>query len=306
MIITFWIVAINILVITFFKYKEIDRLNKEAELYSYIKSDKPEYKLPAHIKVAKRYIGDSNFRFFGVYGGKFVYFKNGYVKKDMNRFVLTLLLWEFSLSFLLILMVYAVLKHYLKKEQENRRFLKFLLGTISHKMGNFLSIQRVNLELIDADDKKPIERLKDAYAFMERDFKNIVHVIKNMQENKSQKCNAEDVIRDTFNLFKEKCENKTIDLKLQKAYVNSKSGDFYNVIHELIENSVKYSNKFIHMETIKKGRMLYIVIDNDITEKKSGSGFGLSLVRYISSKNRWNFSTKIVDNRFQAALIIRI
>jgi two-component sensor histidine kinase len=77
-------------------------------------------------------------------------------------------------------------------------------------------------------------------------------------------------------------------------------------MHELIENSIKYSDEYIHIKSIKKNKLLYIVIANDIGKSKSGSGFGLSLVKYISSKNRWHFETKVTDNQFQAALVLKL
>ncbi len=306
LIITLWIAAINVLVLTFFKYKEIDRLNNEARLYTYIKSNNHHYSLPKHIKILNRYERIKNFKMFGVYNNKFVYFSKKYIRKDMNSFVLTLILWELALSFLLVIMLYAVLRRFSKKEKQYKEFLRFLLGAISHKFGNFLSVQRLNLELIETNNKKPLERLKEAYVFMEKDFKNIIDIIKNSEEGYCKKYEVADVIKDSLNLFKERLENKKVHLSLVNATIKSNGGDFYNVMHELIENSIKYSDKYIHIKLIKKSRLLYILIINDIGKSKSGSGFGLNLVRYISSKNRWNFEAKVVDEQFQAALVLKL
>ncbi len=294
------------MIVTFFKYREVDRLTNEAKLYTYIKSKKPDYKLPKHIKITRYYGKIDNFQLFGGYNGRFVYFSKDYMKKDMNRFVFTLVLWEFALSFLLIVMVYTVLRHFSKKEERHREFLSFLLGTISHKFGNFLSVQRLNLELIETQNKKPLKRLKEAYVFMEKDFKNIVKMIKDSENANSMKYDVEDVIKDTLDLFKDSLSNKEVSLSIVNAKISSNGNDFYNVIHELMENSIKYSKSKIYIKTIKKNKMLYVVISNDIGLRKSGSGFGLSLVKYISSKNRWHFETKVIDEQFQAALIVKL
>ncbi len=296
----------NVLIVTFFKYREVDRLTNEARLYTYIKSKKPDYKLPKHIKITRHYGKIDNFQLFGGYNGHFVYFSKDYMKRDMDKFVFTLILWEFALSFLLIVMVYTVLRHFSKKEQRHKEFLSFLLGAISHKFGNFLSVQRLNLELIETRNKKPLERLKEAYVFMEKDFKNIVKMIKDSENANSMKYDVEDVIKDTLDLFKDSLSNKEVSLSIVNAKITSNGNDFYNVIHELIENSIKYSENKIDIKTIKKNKMLYVVISNDIGAKKSGSGFGLSLVKYISSKNRWHFETKVVEEQFQAALIVKL
>ncbi len=294
------------MIVTFFKYREVDRLTNEAKLYTYIKSKRPDYKLPKHIKITKYYGKIKDFQLFGGYNGRFVYFSKDYMKKDMNRFVFTLVLWEFALSFLLIVMVYTVLRHFSKKEERHREFLSFLLGTISHKFGNFLSVQRLNLELIETQNKKPLKRLKEAYVFMEKDFKNIVKMIKDSENANSMKYDVEDVIKDTLDLFKDSLSNKEVSLSIVNAKISSNGNDFYNVIHELMENSIKYSKSKIYIKTIKKNKMLYVVISNDIGLRKSGSGFGLSLVKYISSKNRWHFETKVIDEQFQAALIVKL
>ncbi len=263
-----------------------------------------DYKLPQYIKIFKSRKALRDFKFFTTYDGMFVYFKKSYIIKDIKKFILTLLLWELSLSVLLIFMVHAILKYFSDKDRQHREFLEFLLGTISHKFGNFLSVQRLNLELVETDNPKPLERLKDAYTFMEKDFKGILKIIKDTEAKHSEKYSVRSAIYKAIELFKDKISGKKVDISILDAETMMYGSDFSNVIHELIENSVKYSHSYISITTIKRKKMLYITITNDIGSTKSGSGFGLSLVRYISSKNGWHFETKVENNKFRAALII--
>ncbi len=306
MVLILWIVAINVLIITFFKYQTIDYLNRETRLYINLKESVPGYHLPTYIKILNRKTKISGYSLFGVYKGKLIYVDTKYIKKGFKRFMTTLLFWEMSLSVILLLMVYFIIKRFLKKEQAHRKFLNFILGIISHKFGNFLSIQKLNLELIETDNEKPLQRLKEAYSFMEQDFSNILSTIRNTEEDKPKKYNIKQTINQCMDILLQNKEEKNIKLTLTDINIISKNSDFYNIIHELIENAVKYSKTFIHIKTAKKGKYAYIVISNDINKIQSGSGFGLELVRYLSLKNNWQFTTKLTQNTFTASLSLKL
>jgi len=294
------------LIITFFKYRTINELDTQINLYVEIEKYAPSYILPKYIKVYdfRRHI--KGYRLFKIYKGKYIYVNVSYIEEGFKKFVFTLFLWEISLSFVLILMVYYILKRFLKKEQEHKRLLEFILGMISHKFGNFLSVQRVNLELIDAQNKKAFERIKEAYDFMEKDFQDILKIMRNTEQESVAKDNVEYVVERCIDAFQDRLNDKKIHLSLTDASVASKNDDFYNAIYELIDNASKYSKTYIRIKAIKKRKKLYIIVSNDINSKKSGSGFGLKLVEYLSAKNGWQFDIKAKNNTFCAALTIKL
>ena len=300
----FWIVAVNVLIVTFFKYKTIYALNTDAKLYVDMRTKVRDYKLPDYIKISDRPKNIQGFSLFEAYNNHYIYIDNKYMIKNLKKFVLTLLIWEFALYSVLIFMVYIILKRSLKKEQEHKQFLQFLLGTISHKLGNFLSVQKINLSLIKTEDIKPLERLEKAYIFMEHDFKNIIRMMKYTDEGITKKYDVSDVVKSIVELFESEIGSVRLKLSLSAFKINSENDDFYNVMYELIENSIKYSKEFIDIKTFKRGKYAYIIVSNDIGKRKSGSGFGLNLVRYLSSRNGWRFETKFANNMFQAALVV--
>ncbi len=304
MILLFWIIAINVLIITFFKYKTISALNTDVRLYVDMRNEVRNYKLPDYIRITDNLKSIRGFSLFGVYNNRYIYIDNKYMIKSLKKFVSTLMLWEFALCSILIFMVYIILKRSLKKEQEHKQFLQFLLGAISHKLGNFLSIQKINLSLIETKDTKPIERLEKAYVFMEHDFKNIIRMMKYEDENTAKRYDVTETINSIISLFDRETDSLRLSLSLSAFKISSENDDFYNCLYELVENSIKYSKEFIRIKTFKRGKYVYIILSNDIGKRKSGSGFGLSLVKYLSSRNGWRFETKLANNMFQAALII--
>ena len=210
MVLILWIIAINVLIITFFKYQTINNIENQVKLYVNLKNNTENYKLPSYIKISNSRLTLKKYRLFDIHSGKFIYIDTKYIKRGFKQFMTTLLLWEMSLSVILLLMVYFIIKKFLKKEQAHKKFLNFILGMISHKFGNFLSIQRLNLELIETENEKPLKRLKEAYGFMEKDFSNILNTIRNSEEGKPKKYNIKTTI------------NQCIDMLLQHQEKNIK------------------------------------------------------------------------------------
>ncbi len=301
-----WMLAVNVFILTFFKYCELQKLRNQAQLYLYMKLTQPSTSLPSFVKLTQKPVKLKDYELFERLGGYYVYFKKGYTGVHTRRFAVALVIWEIALSAMLVFMIYYVMKHLLEKDKEYRDFLKFLIGTISHKMGNFLSIQKLNLELIKTEDEKPLGRLKEAYSFMEKDFKNILQLIRDAESKEIRIENVEEVIRGALELFSEALEGKKVELSLQRAYVKSKDSDFSNLLHELIDNAVKYSEEYISIVCTRRRKVLYIEIENDIAKRKRGSGFGLELARYLSMRNGWYFSTDVAGGKFKATLIVHL
>ncbi len=272
-----------------------------------IKQRDPNFRLPDNIKVLKFRKQLKGYKLFKIYNNSFVYIKISSFQKGLHHFALTLMLWELSLSSILLLMVYYILKRFLKKEYAHKQFLDFILGLISHKFGNFLSIQRINLELIETENKKALQRLKEAYSFMEKDFKGLLEIIKNSNEDRAVRCGIKDTIEESLTHFSHLLKDKRVELSVNEdIHIRSHKGDFYNIIYELIENSIKYSQSYIHIKSVKKGRYVYIIFSNDISNKKSGSGFGLEIIKYLCRKNNFTFIKKTTKDTFQAALIVGV
>ncbi len=303
-VIVVWMIAVNAIIFTFFSYEEIQRLDGESRFYLYLKQHKPDFRAPEFLIITREPVSMPGFKLFKKSGGYYVYFKRSYMYGRLKRFFAAIVAWEISLAAILMLMIHAVLKHFLNKEKSHREFLGFLLGAISHKMGNFLAVQKINLELIESENEKPVQRLREAYEFMEKDFKSILNMIRNAEVEDIKKINVREAIEGVLNTLSERIGSRKLDVDVEEFTVRSRDNDFVNLVHEVLENALKYSESYIRIRTFRKGRLSGMVVENDIKHAPGGSGFGMELIKYLAKRNGWHISVKTDENRHEVTLMM--
>jgi len=132
------------------------------------------------------------------------YFKTGYIKTknsifipekgiylyiDKNRYYKPL--YSFSaLIFLLIIgftllhsyMIYKLILELKNIDKDIKNLLETLILGISHKLGNILAAQAVNIEMLKSNCKsKYIHRLEQTYEILNKELKSILEFIKSTQ-----------------------------------------------------------------------------------------------------------------------------
>ena len=170
-------------------------------------------------------------------------------------------------------------------------YLEIVLLVISHKLGNFLSIQKINLEIIkEKCNLNAVNRLNYAFDFIERDFKLTLNILKNIEniDFQGDKVNVKDLIEDILRNF----DLKYVKLKLKNISIKTNKNDLENLLYILIENSIKYSKNKIYIRMCLNERKLLIAIKNDIGHVITGRGLGLELAKFLAKKNNWKLYTK--------------
>ncbi len=290
----------------FIRKEVVGNFKQNVDLYLKLYNRGYVNKLPSYIKIStKTYIKNKGYIFYGLWGKKFVLIKVSRVKRKLIGFALLLFLWELLLAILIIFIVYVSLKRIFKRQKYTDQFLKFILVSISHKLGNFLSAQKVNLELANMDDGSK-RRLSYALDEMEEDFKVVSSTIRSMTSD-NEKLSFVNVVEELKKVldgfsFKDKKLDLQIYLDGYLVYINPT--DLRIVLSELATNAFKYSfsNISVIAEKYKKG--VKIVFINDVKNVSKGSGIGLSIVEFLCKKNNWIITKKIYGNVFEITFVL--
>ena len=300
-----WFLGVNVLLMFYVKSKLVNYFKRNVDLYLDFYSKGYLEKLPSHIKVTKSTVKDKNYRFYGVLGNKYVFVNVNRIRNELLKFSLLLFLWEFLLTALILFVVYAGLKRLFRRQRCTDQFLRFILVAISHKLGNFLAAQRVNLELAEMDDKSK-NRLSFALSEMEKDFKVISSTIKSITADKV-KLSYVDVVEEFREILKSHIASDKrvkVDISIDKYFININATDLRIVLSEILTNAFKYSLSWISVSLEQYGKGVKLVMANDVKTVSKGSGIGLSIVDFLCRKNGWVFAKSVDNNTFEVVFVV--
>lgn len=228
-------------------------------------------------------------------------FLTNITQKDIStdlkeKYSRVILIWEGILVIGTSLLLYLIIDRFLKKEQRYKTFLQLIILSISHKFGNNLSSIITNLEILKQKESSPsLDRIEKAISLLSEDIKTLTEIFKNLpiESRKEEYINIQKKFIEILNKFNP--ENKKIFLYLKplRKYLNKTDLDI--IIYNLLENSFKYSNKYIHIKMLKK----CLIIKNDINqETKGGSGIGLLIVENLCNLNNIKFKKRVSKRSF--------
>ena len=302
-----WLVSLNAVIMFFLKNEVMRYFKKNVDMYLEFYNRGLIKKLPPYIKVVKKRNKITGYQFYGSLKNGYVYIKLERIKKRLRFFSLMLFLWEFLLTVFIVFIFYVALKRIFDRQRNAEEFLRFVLIAMSHKLGNFLSSQKLNLELSEIDPESK-ERLKLAMDEVERDFKTIYSTLKSMKLE-GEKLEKVDVVSELKNIvdsfgvlsrFKVNVEGKIPSLTLN-------SDDFRLVLHELVNNALKYSEGVIEIEVAPYNRnSVKVAVRNKIKHISRGSGIGVKVVEFLCRRNGWIFTRKAIQDMFEAILIFSV
>ena len=206
------------------------------------------------------------------------------LSEKIRKFAFTLFIWETAVILTLMLIFYKTIIKYIKKEENIKSFLELMLLTTTHKLGNFLSIYRVNVEILkDRCKTRALERLENAYSIMEKDFSIATKTLKKLSIRKKEPkdINIKNRLVEILSLFGQILKDKKVILSLSDLTVRIDDEDLENILFTVIENVVKYSRSKIHVKMCSDKENVYIFLRNDFKDISKGSGVGLKLVEFI-------------------------
>lgn len=279
--------ALNFVAVRLHKAELMEGLWEEVELHLALYA-RGGHRLPPYIIVSDLPVkGEDLVLYDPSFEGKFVFVDFGPVKARLRNFSLGLLLWEAFLVLSLSYLFYKVLWRFLKEREQNRRFLELVLLILSHRLGNFLATQRVNLEILREGGPGALERLSETYDQMERQFRRTVDLIRSfpMGMQEKEEIDLKELIRESLKPFGPGLDGKRVNLHLEGITVRAPKAEVEMVFNLLLENAVRYSRSYVEVGLTKDERGVEIRIKNDILQGISGgSGIGLELARRLAKE----------------------
>jgi signal transduction histidine kinase len=211
------------------------------------------------------------------------------IEEKLKAYAISVFLIESGIVVFILLLFYYTAYRYIKREEDTKDLLNILLLALTHRLGNFLASQKVNLELMD--DSLPARRLRESLSILEKAYENTMKAIESLrsgQEEHRQSINMADLLLDVALLYGEKA-GKDIRLQVNSGVrVRANYSYLKMLIDLLIDNAVKYSGKRVYIRLLNyKGRNI-LVVRNDMgvrnSESREGSGMGLRIAKFISDK----------------------
>ncbi len=290
MLIFLFLITVGFLVLNFIMFFE---LKKTIEEGIYFKA----YSHYLLYTISKSHRGDENFSvseqapnglFFSFrdpsdpYKKVYVTVRDEYLAESLKPSLRRLLFFQFLLIFSLILVYQLVLDRLWKSVEEGREFGRFLVKSISHKLGNFLAIQKINLSLLQrTSSPHALERMEKSIKKLEKDVGLILRLSEEELKPVKVWVDLWKTLEGVLAFFEEELREKRLILKKREGlYLHTDERVLEDVLYNLFSNAIKYSKSFIHLRvSVGKSRVLISVRNDFVEDVKGGMGLGLKLLK---------------------------
>ncbi|MBF0518133.1 MAG: HAMP domain-containing histidine kinase [Nitrospirae bacterium] len=218
--------------------------------------------------------------------GTLIYFyvKRAYFEDKIRDFAIIVLGIESSLFLSLILITYLIIARFVRDIENSGRFLNMLLLSFNHKIGNFLSILKINIEILKENpcEKEAVQRLFTTTEKIEGDLKRTFKMLREKGKTVKENVNLMDCILEATEFFALSDTNTVFHLNVKPLVISANSNDIGDILYNLIDNAVKYSNGLINIRVSSDARFVYVFIRNELAVNSlRGTGLGLEITKNI-------------------------
>ena len=239
-------------------------------------------------------------------GTVYVGMKKEEVNEFVNHYMTVIVIWEAVLIFMIVIGTFLIVTRLLREIEEHKKFMDLVLMSISHKFGNFIAIQKVNLGILDKNyDRKAVNRLIIANRKLERDIKTIIHLLERKEEERIQteRFDISEIFKKLFKEFSEELKRKKLTYSMKPTVVEANPLDMEDLAYNLLSNAVKHSRSKICIRICKNERNVLIAVRNDrVEEEREGMGLGMEIIKSIVS--RYEGKVRIKVKRYFTVFII--
>ncbi len=139
------------------------------------------------------------------------------LKQRTDRMMKKLFLVEFFLVFMLVFIYQRVIEEYLNRLRQKEDWIKTLMLSLTHRLGNFLATQKVLLAMLKKSypqDQK-IGKLEKSLQKVQRELSLFINPFREGRENKKERLELEELIKETLSFFEEELKGKRLLLRTQ-------------------------------------------------------------------------------------------
>ncbi|WP_457678585.1 hypothetical protein [Thermovibrio sp.] len=302
--------VINFLSISSFKREFYQKVETEAKLYQLLLIYNKRTELPPYFKLSNTpfKVGE-NWEVIGKLGNAFFLLDLNYLESQINRYALSLFLWEVPILVATILIVYRVVSFFLEREKRMKDMLRLFFMLYSHKLGNFLSLNRINLEILSqtCSSSRALSRLKRSYSLLEEDFKRSLKYVETLggEEEEESSFDLAELLNSLVAKYRTFFPAKEVILSGGSIRVKAKRTEAESLLQLVVENAFKYSDKYVKVEIVKNKDSSKIRIENDVSGAPSGTGVGLKLSNFLAKRLGWELKIIPEEREFTVEILIK-
>lgn len=286
---------INIIFINTFKEEVEEYLRKEIALYQKLVLNKNiDIPIPHYLEITNTSIKKNNYVLFEINKSYYYYVKSDYIKNLLNDKILLLLYWDIIIILSIVLLYYLTLFRAVDREKTYLKNFEIIFLVFSHKLRNYLTSSKLNLELIKKGKSEVADRLIFSNNLLENDLNNIFNFINKIEINqiKREKFSLEELLcklLKTLNLT----DTLSVKINIKNFYIKGFYNDIYQSFYLIFDNIQKYAHKNLYIRAGNFKNKNYIILKNDIKEDtNSGLRVGLSVAEKLLEKNRVSVNWK--------------
>jgi len=279
--------ALNLLNIQYYKKTMLRQSLSQAEKIVKLKINYKFIDLPDDIIMSNTVINQENLILIDRVENCYYYFNYSSIMEDIHNLSIILFGIESILFICLILLNFQFTNKFISEIEASERFLNLLMLSFNHKICNFLTSQRINIDIVKQNGSpKAIERLETAYSKIDQEMKRTLQLVKTHPIKIQEEISLEDIINQTLVYFENDFEGRRVfysktNLDKDKP-VLADENDIRDIVFNLMDNAVKYSINYINIRLSFEPKGVFIYIANDIVvESHCGTGLGLEIVDTI-------------------------
>lgn len=277
-----------------------DNLRQEIKNYQILLKHNIPFDYPEYLKISKNEMDGKRYTLFEIDKPNFFYVKNSYFNERIKNKIYLMVYWDFIILVVISLLYYFTVHRMILKEKRIRSSFEAILLIFSHKLRNYLSTQKINLELLKGINHSAVKRIEESYNSLNTDITAMENYVRdiNIASDRIEGINLKNLLEDKL------ISNEDIKIKLKTSdlVVKGNRYDLEFLLFLLIDNINKYAKSFVYIRCGIYNQRKYLVFLNDIADKKTGGlGVGLSLGEILCRKN--GFSMRWKKNRCFIVLI---
>ena len=208
---------------------------------------------------------------------------------QLKQFFYYIVLWECLLVIAVSYIFYELFKRYKRHKKEVAEFQDILVEAVSHRLGNFLAVQKINLELLrNQHNPKALSRIETATLRFENDFQQLIKIMSefDFEDRTHEQIDLKAITEDMLPRF-DAVKRVQVQKSLKAGRLLGNSLEIQTLLFILLENAVKYANSRIRIKTGSANDQAYFFLANDINPRVSkGSGIGLNIAQRLCTRNK--------------------
>lgn len=208
---------------------------------------------------------------------------------QMRHFFYYVVLWELILVIVVSYVFYELFRRYKKHKQEVSEFQDILVKAVSHRMGNFLAAQKINLELLkQKQSPRALVRIEEATLRFENDFQQLIKIMDefDFEEPRQEFVDFKTLTENILARFTEE-KKLVITCRLHMGSFKGNILEIQTLLFILLENAVKYAGSTISIRTgTSNNRPYFFLKNNKNLNVTKGTGIGSNIAHRLCFRNQ--------------------